>query len=130
MTSFDTTVSGQHTELDQGALDSIRALQQAGQPDLLTRIIDTYLDSAADLIEALRTSSGEGDVEVLGRSAHTLKSSAASLGAMRVSALCSKLEADVRAGQLDDAGDLILEICREHEVSCVALKREREASAG
>lgn len=129
MTAWDSTTITGAPALDPAALDNIRALQQPGQPDLLTRIIDTYLDSASDLIEALRRSFRERDAEILGRSAHTLKSSAASLGAMRVSSLCSELETEVRDGRLEGLSGLIEDICREHELSCAALQRERQAAS-
>jgi HPt (histidine-containing phosphotransfer) domain-containing protein len=122
--------AARQSPLYQSALDNIRALQQPGQPDLLTKIIDTYLDTARDLVDALCRSLCDGDIEVLGRSAHTLKSSAASLGAMRVSDLCRQLEDDVRAGHLDSAARLIADIQREHESSSAALRRERAKTAG
>jgi HPt (histidine-containing phosphotransfer) domain-containing protein len=49
---------------------------------------------------------GTGDIDVLRRSAHTLKSNAASFGATDLAELCGKLEAQVRAGSIDGATEL------------------------
>lgn len=111
--------------LDQGPLETIRALQRPGQPDLLTRIIDTYLESASELIETMRRSLLSDDRETLGHSALTLKSSAANLGAMQLCELCRQLEADVAEGRLEDADSLLAAICRAHQLSSDALRRER-----
>ena len=111
--------------IDKTPLDNIRALQQPGQPDLLTRIIDSYLEHAVELIEAMRRSLESGDLEVLGRSAHTLKSSAANLGAMQLSSLCRQLASDVAKRRLEDADRLVSEIALENEASAVELRQER-----
>ena len=75
MSHTTTPIAPESTLIDQSALDSIRALQQPGAPDLLARIIKAYVDSADSLVAAMRESLASGDLEVLTRSAHTLKSS-------------------------------------------------------
>ena len=127
MTETTTSIAPEPTLIDQSALDSIRALQQPGAPDLLTRIITTYIDSADSIVAAMRESLATGDLELLSRSAHTLKSSSASLGAMRVSRLCTTLEANTRRGNLDGAEKLVESITREHERSAAALREEQAA---
>ncbi len=67
--------------LDQTALDNIRTLQRPGQPDLLTRIIDTYSRNADALVKGLHRALQDGDIDETRRHAHTFKSAAANLGA-------------------------------------------------
>lgn len=114
--------------LDQTALDNIRALQRPGQPDLLTRIIDTYSRNADALIKGLHRALQDGDLDETRRHAHTFKSAAANLGASRLSELCRQLEEQARAGELARETNLFEDIHTEHERALTALAAERSAS--
>ncbi len=115
--------------LDQTALDNIRALQRPGQPDLLTRIIDTYSRNADALVKALHRALQDGDIDETRRHAHTFKSAAANLGASRLSELCRQLEEQARAGDLAQETNLFEEIHAEHERALTALAAERIESS-
>ena len=82
--------------IDRKALEALRALQRQGKPDLLVKLINIYLEDSVRLLEALRRAHSEGDVGGLKRQAHSLKSSSASVGALRLASLCKELEAMVR----------------------------------
>ena len=49
-------------------------------------------------MERIRSSAGTGDTESLRRAAHTLKSSSANVGALGLSEICRKIEAETSAG--------------------------------
>ncbi len=86
----DTTdVQTTPAKIDQKALDAIRALGPDG-PALLNRIIGKYLSSASQLIRAIVEGYDRNDNETIMRSAHTLKSSSASLGLTEL-AQCAKI---------------------------------------
>jgi CheY-like chemotaxis protein/HPt (histidine-containing phosphotransfer) domain-containing protein len=90
--------------IDPKALDAIRALQREGKPDLLARVINIYLEDSLRLLEALRQAVSEGDGAGVKRTAHSLKSSSANVGAVRLSSLCKDLERvdeDVPLEQVD-----------------------------
>ncbi len=93
--------------LDPGPLDEIRALQTEGDDRLLTRVIRAYFDSAPGLVDAIADAVEKGDASALADAAHPLKSSSASLGALRLSELCRELAAIGRAGSTDGASDLL-----------------------
>ncbi|MGD8977771.1 MAG: Hpt domain-containing protein [Gammaproteobacteria bacterium] len=113
--------------LDQTALDNIRALQRPGQPDLLTRIIETYSRNAEALVSGLHRALQDGDIELVRRNAHTLKSAAANLGATALSELCRQLEECARSGDIDSGADLFERLHEEHERALAALAAERAA---
>ena len=65
-------------------------------PEVLVDLLDTYLEESAELVRAIRVGTDAGDLDSILRPAHSLKSSSASLGAMRLSKLCADLEAHLR----------------------------------
>jgi two-component system, sensor histidine kinase and response regulator len=89
-------------EIDQAALDSIRALNPS-DPDLLKRIIDKYVVSARQLVAAIEDGYVKHDLEVIIRSAHTLKSSSAGLGIRELAARAKTIETSARQGAADSA---------------------------
>ena len=66
-----------------------------------------------------------GDAEAMARAAHTLKSSSAQLGAVKLSALCKEIEALGRAESTDHIEDLLREFATELERAHEALAAEQ-----
>ena len=97
-------------ELDTTALDNIRALQRPGTPDMLARIIDIFLQETPAGIEQIQQSVAEGDLETVRTTAHSIKSSAAYLGASSFSARMAELESAARETQLSHCQDLCLNL--------------------
>jgi HPt (histidine-containing phosphotransfer) domain-containing protein len=64
-------------------------------------LIETYLADTPAQIEAMTAAVEAGDAASLVRPAHTLKSSSATVGAMRLSSVARELEAAGRSGSLD-----------------------------
>ena len=103
---------GREPVLDPGPLDTIASLQRPGAPDLVGRVLALFADDAprhvagvADGIEAL-------DPERVRTAAHTLKSSAANVGALRLADACARIERSARESNL---------------VACVAIADELDA---
>jgi PAS domain S-box-containing protein len=67
---------------------------------LITELIDIYLENTPKLLASLRQSMAENDFKVFNRTAHTLKSSSASLGAMRLASQSKELEQQSLEGDL------------------------------
>ena len=70
----------------------------ADMPEVLVDLLDTYIEESAGLVNAIRDGTDQGDLASVLRPAHSLKSSSASIGAMRLSKLCSDLESFLRGG--------------------------------
>lgn len=95
------------TVINQKALDDIRSLQSRGSGDLLTKIINIYLEKSTSLREEIVQGASLQDNELLHTSAHSLKSSSASVGAMRIFDICSDLEAKGKAGDFSHVNELV-----------------------
>ncbi|MGD2118909.1 MAG: EAL domain-containing protein [Chromatiales bacterium] len=85
-------------QLDEAMLDKLR---QAGN-NMLARIAELYIQQVPSMKERLQQAYRERNFEDLFRVAHSLKSSSASIGAVKFSALCAQLEKTARE-QPDDA---------------------------
>ena len=95
---------------DPAALDR---LKRFGGGKLLGEMIALFLVAAPERIEAARASGASGDVEGAERALHSLKSSAAQLGAMRMQRLSEQGEYRARAGSLDGLTQLIQHLEQE-----------------
>ncbi|MEO8251763.1 MAG: Hpt domain-containing protein [Chloroflexota bacterium] len=75
-------------------------------------LIQTYLADTPVQFEAMSVAVDATDAAGLVRPAHTLKSSSATVGAMRLSSIARDLEMAGRSGSLDAAARLGLDIAR------------------
>lgn len=74
--------------------------------EVTSDIVQTFLRSADDLVAEARAALDKKDARVVLRVAHTLRSSAATLGATRLSALARAAEARMRDGGALDAAEV------------------------
>lgn len=88
---------GSDGALDRSAVDALRALDD-GDGAFLTEVIASFLRDARRLAEEIARAAEGLDSGALDRSAHTLKSSSATVGALRLSELCARLEQCGRRG--------------------------------
>ena len=92
--------------LDPDAIDRLLEIT-GGDPGFVDELIDTYLEDAGTQLASLRQAALDGDPASMERPAHSLKSSSVTVGAMALAELCRSLEADARAGVVDDAADRV-----------------------
>jgi len=111
--------------LDMSVVESLRALEEEGRASLFGELVELFVADARQQVRALEAALSGGDVRSLERSAHTLKSSSASLGATQMSALCFELERLGRAGSLEGAADLVREVSKAYREACEALESLR-----
>lgn len=78
--------------LDPAVVDQLRALAQAGNPDLLERLQASFARDTPERLRALRTAVAAGDAEGVAFNVHTLKGSAANLGAIEIVGTCEEIE--------------------------------------
>lgn len=116
-------------ELDRAALNSIRSLQEEGEPDVLETVVIAYLEDSPKLLASMKEALESQNGTVLVRAAHTLKSTSANLGAASLSALCKDLETMSRAGISDKTEELIQVIEREYLHVKTALSTELQGGA-
>jgi HPt (histidine-containing phosphotransfer) domain-containing protein len=111
--------------LDLGVIDALRALDEGAGPGLFEELVDLFVNDAVAHVRALESALATGDARLLERSAHTLKSSSASLGAMQLSELCRALEQVGRNNVLDGAVDLVRAASDACQRACKALGEVR-----
>ncbi len=84
--------------LDTAALDRLR---DWGGPTLLSQMVHLFLDNSPTRLEQIRTGVQEGEARNAERGAHSLKSSAANVGAMELSRIAARIEEIASRGDLD-----------------------------
>jgi len=101
------------TVIDEAALERLRAI--APDEAAMERLVASFLDNGAGLVAEIGVAAASGDLDVLRRSAHTLKSNAASFGADDLAGLCAELEGQARDGVFEDSDDLARQIALAFE---------------
>lgn len=96
--------------LDPSILDSYRPLQEDGEPDLITELVDAFLADLEERIRVIRQAIAQGDPAALRSAAHALKGSSGTVGATGLACRCGELETIGREGRLDEAGPLLDEV--------------------
>ena len=112
------------TLIDPRALNDIRSLEQNGIPGLLAKAIKMYLEHSATLVRELEAAVQSGDADDQFRTAHSLKSSSASMGAIQLAAMCASLEAMGRQGETGDAPHLLEQMLPLYSAVCDALRAD------
>jgi len=110
--------------LDQSVLASLRELQDEGDPDIVAEVGGLFLKHSPDKVKAILVALETGDAKGLYLAAHSLKSSSAYIGAMRLSALARDLEMIGRSGALEGARDLADRLQEEFNLATKALQAE------
>ena len=108
--------------LDPAALQRLRELDPTGSSRLVERVFKAFADSVERLRPRLLAALAAGDADGLRHVAHTLKSSSASLGAIKLSRLCAEMESMARQGLSDGMTGRTTELCAEIDVVLLALQ--------
>jgi len=110
--------------INRGILIALQALQIEGEPSLLDKIINAYLDSSKILVSQMRESLAGKNIDTLQKIAHSLKSSSANVGAMNLAKMSKELEISCKNNQLNNATNLVKSIEFEFGKVKDALKKE------
>jgi len=115
--------TGDLSVVDLSVLAGHREIQQPGQPDFATELIDLFLKDTVSHLNVLREAVSKNDNDELRRVAHMLKGGSANIGAARMTALYEQLETKKLAN--GEAATLVSKIENEFEGVRQALKAER-----
>jgi PAS domain S-box-containing protein len=80
--------------LDAAVLAGFGELQQSGEPDFVTELIDLFLDDARRKLTILKEAAAAGDRPAIGALAHGFKGSSGNIGAGKLAILSTRLEED------------------------------------
>ena len=106
--------------LDPEALDRLRQLNVEGEPDLVVEVLTLFLDDAPARVDAVTNAFAAGAAADLRRAAHGLKGAAGNIGALRLQALCARVEEHASLGQVRETGEDVAGLPAEFD----ALNRE------
>ena len=95
------------TIIEQAALDR---LEEWGGPDLPRQMIRLFLEGAPERIEQIRTCESGDPGDLPERGAHSLKSSAANVGAQELQRIAEEIEGHAAGGDLEAVRALLPEI--------------------
>jgi two-component system sensor histidine kinase/response regulator len=115
--------------LDRQVLDQLSKVRTNGKPELLARVINLYLVESPKLMLKLKQAAGARDAREIARTAHSLKSSSANVGAMVLSRYFEDLEASARRADTQEACKMVAKIEAEHGCVQSALAAEFELLA-
>jgi signal transduction histidine kinase/DNA-binding response OmpR family regulator/HPt (histidine-containing phosphotransfer) domain-containing protein len=110
--------------LDREVLDQLQADIGDGTPAIIVELIDLFRTDTPQQLEVMRTALAADAADIVQRTAHTLKSMSATLGAQPLAAQCGVLEALARDKHLADGAEqlrLIGEVYAQTEQALHAL---------
>jgi signal transduction histidine kinase/CheY-like chemotaxis protein/HPt (histidine-containing phosphotransfer) domain-containing protein len=115
-----------HSEvIDRNTFERLRATMGAG---FVEEVLPTFLEDTRELVGTMRRALGSRDTDTFRRAAHSLKSNAASFGAMTLSSLAKDLETLAKSGSLDGVAPRVDRLAGECErVARVLREVERES---
>ena len=100
--------------IDWNVLGKMVPPQPPGSENLLKKVILLYFDSSSALMKSIHEAVEGNDADTLYRTAHTLKSSSAYLGALTFSGICKELEMMGHDKTLEGAKDRLAALEREY----------------
>lgn len=118
--------------VDASALAGLKELTQAAKGEggrLFQQLLTSFLRKAPERLAALRAAAARRACRDLEEEAHTLKGSAANVGAVRMVSLCQRVEQLGREGSLGDAQDLLEALEVEFGKVRAVLEKELAAAA-
>jgi HPt (histidine-containing phosphotransfer) domain-containing protein len=107
--------------LDPAAIDRLVLAFGADGRSVVAELVATFLAEAPSRLTALRQGVTSGDGREVYRAAHSLKSGAATLGALELAELCRDVEALGGAGDLAGAAVVVPALEAGYEVARQAL---------
>jgi HPt (histidine-containing phosphotransfer) domain-containing protein len=93
--------------LDETVMGRLRRL---GGDALVERMIGLFMANARRRLEAAHAAMRSGALDEVGRAAHSLKSSAGNVGAIRLQHLAGALEGHADEGRAEDAADCLAQV--------------------
>ncbi|MFQ3618438.1 MAG: PAS domain-containing protein [Cyanobacteriota bacterium] len=112
--------------LDARFINSFMADMGDQSTAIFRELIDCYLTEAPKMVACIQTAGAMLDTTAIMRTAHTLKSSSAVVGATRLSKLCRYLEDTAHQSTPDEITAQIDKLVAEYERVSAALRAERQ----
>jgi HPt (histidine-containing phosphotransfer) domain-containing protein len=108
--------------IDTAVTDRLRALDRKGGRSRLGRAVTRFVETAPSIVSTICESHAKGDAEALWRAAHSLKSSAAALGAKQLSLTSAEIEHGARTSGVAAVTGLVAGIEKELKMATKGLQ--------
>jgi HPt (histidine-containing phosphotransfer) domain-containing protein len=108
--------------LDERALARLRELDPEGKNGVLPRVLAAFELSLVRMMAQLESQRSTGSAHAVATTAHTLKSSSASVGALALAAACAAAEARLRTQTNADLQSEITALLVEAESALLAVR--------
>lgn len=115
--------------INQAALETLRQMEANGAANILQKVLKIFIETSPSMLAKMQDAAAGGDLGALRDAAHTLKSSAANVGAADLSELCARLEALARQGDVGSCLAMMGAVESEFEWAAEALALELERYA-
>ncbi len=110
-------------------LDILERLEGWGGPKLVNEMIRLFLESGPTRMDQIRTVLEDGGLDQPERGAHSLKSSAANLGAEHVQRIANEIEIAASAGEAQRTRELLPDLEEAFAEALTALESIWQGSA-
>ena len=115
-----------HDILDPTTVQRLRALTKPDGPDMFAQLADQFTRSSSQQVQDLETAIHNMDAMTVKRTAHSLKSSSASMGALKLSDQIRRIEEAGKDADLTTAEAVLTEAQAELDQVHLALRTLRE----
>ncbi len=112
---------------DEPRLDREMLAELRDDQELLDDLIDAFVNKLPDRIAQLADEFARGDLKAASMSAHSLKGSAANLGAKRMRSICATLDMMARNRAVENVASILDELRAEYRQVSIALAAEHSA---
>ncbi len=99
--------------LDPSVIEVLRPFQELGEQNIFAELTNDFLSVGTELLDRIRFAIATGETKLAAHEAYNLKTSAASMGAQRLSVLCARAEHLAREGAITALAAVATEIERE-----------------
>ncbi|HAZ13467.1 MAG: hypothetical protein A2X86_13135 [Bdellovibrionales bacterium GWA2_49_15] len=110
------------SELDQSALDKLKEMEAAGDTNLIKDLVEMFLKTAQLNISKLEKAVQAKDFKEITYTAHSMKSSCATLGLLKLSALLNQIEETARKEEATPLNSLVSQIINAYPSGKAALQ--------
>jgi HPt (histidine-containing phosphotransfer) domain-containing protein len=111
--------------LDSTRLQALRKLGGASDSDVIDDLIGLFRSDAPMRLSDLRAALAKQDSLAMQHTAHSFKSTSATLGGQRLAALCQELENRGARAALAGSESVLVSVEREYQLLCEALENYR-----
>ena len=115
-----------NTILNKEILGNIRDLQNEGEADFLTEMIDVYKKESIKTLAQIEENYQQKNGNDLKKATHSLKGSSSNLGATELSSICHEIEIEVEKNDWDALGKVIKHLKEIYNQTIIALDNERK----